>query len=80
MYALYSVISGILWTDGILLLGRGLGHIDFVRDTVAPKIDLILVSVVVLSLLPTAVHWWRSRPSKARQLGRQRSGHDQPSA
>jgi membrane-associated protein len=64
LYALYSVIGGILWADGVLLLGRALGHIEFVRNTVAPKIDLILVTVVVLSLLPTAVHWWRSRPSK----------------
>jgi membrane-associated protein len=64
LYALYSVIGGVLWTDGVLLLGRALGHIRFVQETVAPKIDLILVSVVVLSLLPTAVHWWRSRPSR----------------
>ena len=64
LYALYSVVGGVIWTDGILLLGRALGHIDFVRNTVAPKIDLILVAVVVLSLLPTAIHWWRSRPSK----------------
>jgi membrane-associated protein len=64
LFALYSVIGGVLWTDGVLLLGRALGHIRFVQETVAPKIDLILVSVVVLSLLPTAVHWWRSRPSR----------------
>jgi membrane-associated protein len=61
LFALYSVIGGIVWTDGILLLGRGLGHIKFVRDTIAPKIDLILVTVVVLSILPTLVHWLRSR-------------------
>ncbi len=61
VYALYSVIGGIIWTDGVLLLGRGLGHIDFVRKTIAPKIDVILVAVVVLSLLPTAIHWWRTR-------------------
>ncbi|MEO6502741.1 MAG: DedA family protein [Jatrophihabitantaceae bacterium] len=66
VYALYSVIGGVLWADGVVLLGRALGHIDFVQKTVAPKIDLILVSVVVLSLLPTAVHWWRSRPSRVR--------------
>jgi membrane-associated protein len=64
IYALYSVIGGVIWADGVLLLGRALGHIDFVRNTIAPKIDLILVTVVVLSLLPAAVHWWRSRPSK----------------
>ena len=63
LYALYSMIGGMVWTDGMLLLGRALGHIKFVRDTVAPKIDLILITVVVLSLLPTAVHWWRPQPT-----------------
>jgi membrane-associated protein len=61
VYVVFSVIGGIVWADGVLLLGYWLGHIKFVRDTVAPKIDLILVSVVVLSLLPTAIHWWRTR-------------------
>jgi membrane-associated protein len=60
-YAMFSIIGGIIWTDGVLLLGRALGHISFVRNTIAPKIDYILVAVVVLSLLPTAVHWWRTR-------------------
>ncbi len=64
LYALYSVIGGVLWTDGVLLLGRALGHVKFVRDTIAPKIDLILITVIVLSLLPAAIHWWRSRPSR----------------
>jgi membrane-associated protein len=65
IYVVYSVIGGIVWTDGMLLLGRGLGHIKFVRDTIAPKIDLILVTVVVLSVLPTLIHWVRSRRSAA---------------
>jgi membrane-associated protein len=60
-YAVYSVIGGIIWTDGVLLLGRALGHVKIVRDTIAPKIDLILLTVIVLSLLPTIVHWWRTR-------------------
>jgi len=61
LYLTYSIIGGIVWTDGMLLLGRALGHIKFVRDTIAPKIDLILIAVVVLSILPTVVHWLRSR-------------------
>jgi membrane-associated protein len=60
-YAVYSVIGGMIWTDGVLLLGRALGHVKVVRDTIAPKIDLILLTVIVLSLLPTIVHWWRTR-------------------
>ena len=61
LYVVFSIIGGIVWTDGVLLLGRWLGHIKIVRDTIAPKIDFILVAVVVLSLLPTLIHWWRTR-------------------
>lgn len=61
LYLTYSIIGGIVWTDGMLLLGRALGHIAFVRNTIAPKIDYILVAVVVLSILPTLIHWFRSR-------------------
>jgi membrane-associated protein len=61
VYVLYSIIGGIVWTCGVLLLGYWLGHIKFVRDTIAPKIDLILVAVVVLSVLPTVIHLVRSR-------------------
>jgi membrane-associated protein len=61
LYVLFSIIGGIVWTDGVLLLGRWLGHIKVVRDTIAPKIDFILIAVVVLSLLPTLIHWWRTR-------------------
>jgi len=75
LYVLYSVIGGIIWTDGVLLLGRWLGHIKLVRDTIAPKIDYILIAVAVLSLLPTLIHWWRTRgqhptgPSAAEPAG-----------
>jgi membrane-associated protein len=63
LYVLYSLIGGILWTCGVTLLGYWLGHIEFVRKTIAPKIDLILVAVIVLSLLPTLIHLLRGRRS-----------------
>jgi len=61
LYVLYSVIGGVVWADGVLLLGYWLGHSRFVQKTIAPKIDIILLAVVVLSLLPTIIHWWRGR-------------------
>jgi membrane-associated protein len=64
LYVIYSVIGGIVWTCGVLLLGYWLGHIQFVQNTIAPKIDLILVGVVVLSLLPTGIHLLRGRRSE----------------
>jgi membrane-associated protein len=60
-YALYSVIGGILWGAGVTALGYYLGHIDFVRNTVEPLIEPIIIAIVVLSLVPAAVELIRSR-------------------
>ncbi|MDT4917940.1 MAG: rane-associated protein [Pseudonocardiales bacterium] len=64
LYALYSAIGGVLWADGILLLGHQLGKVDFVREHKG-WIDYAVVAVVVLGLIPTAVHYWRGRRAKS---------------
>jgi membrane-associated protein len=64
LYALYSTIGGILWADGVLLLGHQLGKIKFVRDNKG-YIDYLVIAVVVLSLLPVAVHYLQGRRRKA---------------
>lgn len=70
LYALFSVIGGVLWTAGVLLLGYWLGHIDFVRNHVEPLIDPILIGVVVISLIPVTVHYLRGRRAqRQRELG-----------
>jgi membrane-associated protein len=63
LYVLYSTIGGILWADGILLLGHQLGKVKFVRDHKG-YIDYLVVAVVVLGLVPVAVHYWQSRSRK----------------
>ncbi len=60
LYALYSVIGGILWTDGVLLLGHQLGKIGFVREHKG-WIDALVLVVIVLALVPVAVHAWQGR-------------------
>jgi membrane-associated protein len=60
-YALYSVIGGVLWGAGVIAAGYWLGHIKFVRDTVEPLIEPIIIGVVLLSLVPAAVQLLRSR-------------------
>lgn len=59
-YALYSVIGGVLWADGVLLLGHGLGHVRWVRDHKS-WIDYIVVIVVIVALVPTVVHYLQGR-------------------
>ncbi len=60
LYALYSTIGGILWADGVLLLGHQLGKIKFVRDHKG-YVDYLVIVVVVLSLLPVGIHYLQGR-------------------
>jgi membrane-associated protein len=63
LYALYSVVGAILWSDGVLLLGHQLGKIKFVRDHKG-WVDYAVIAVVILALVPTAVHYWQGRRSR----------------
>ncbi|MEP6598483.1 MAG: VTT domain-containing protein [Actinomycetota bacterium] len=67
LYALYSVIGGVIWSAGVILLGYWLGHIQFVRDTVEPLIDPILIAVVILSLMPVTIHYLQARRAERRE-------------
>jgi membrane-associated protein len=60
LYALYSVIGGVLWTDLVLVIGHQLGKFKFVQDN-KQYLDYIIVAVVILSLLPTLLHYLRNR-------------------
>jgi membrane-associated protein len=60
VYVVYTVIGGVIWADGVLLLGRALGKVHFVQQHKG-QIDLLVVVAVVISLVPTAYHLWTSR-------------------
>jgi membrane-associated protein len=64
LYAICTVVGGVLWADGVLLLGNALGKIKFVQNNKG-YIDYAVIAVVVLSLLPTLVHYWRTRRHRA---------------
>lgn len=65
LYFVYSVIGGILWADGVLLLGHQLGKIKFVRDHKG-WVDYAVIAVVILALLPTLLHYLRGRRAPSR--------------
>jgi membrane-associated protein len=60
-YATFSVVGGVLWAAGVLLLGYYLGHIQFVQDKVRPLIEPVIAVIVLLSLVPATVEILRSR-------------------
>jgi membrane-associated protein len=60
LYAVYSTIGGIVWADGMLLLGHQLGKIKFVRDHKG-DVDYLVVLAVLLTLVPVAIHYLQGR-------------------
>lgn len=56
-FTIANAASGIVWTAGLILLGRGLGQVDALRT----HIDLFAILVVLLSLIPLAWHLVQSR-------------------
>jgi membrane-associated protein len=66
-YALFTMIGGVLWSDGVLLLGHQLGKIKFVQDKKG-YIDYAVIVVVVLSLVPALIHYRQSRRNAPREV------------
>ena len=67
-YVLHSVIGAVVWTDGLLLVGRALGETPFVQANMK-YVDYAVIAVIMLGLLPTATHFVISRRrTRARPL------------
>jgi membrane-associated protein len=64
-YAAYSAIGGIVWTELMLLLGDQLGKIKFVQQKKG-YVDYLIVVVVIVSLLPVAVHYLQAQRADRR--------------
>lgn len=60
LYALYSTIGGIVWADGVLLLGHALGHIQFVREHKG-DVDYLVIVAVLITLVPVGIHYLQGR-------------------
>lgn len=59
-YTLFTVIGGVIWADGVLLIGHAFGHIAWVRDHKS-WIDYAVVAVVIVALVPSLAHYLRAR-------------------
>lgn len=59
-YFTYTVLGGILWAAGIIVLGSLLGNIPFIKD----NIEAIFVLIVLVSVLPIVIEYVRSRKAK----------------
>ena len=62
-FIVYNIVGAVSWVT--LMLGSGylLGQIPFVKE----RFELIVIGIVILSVLPMAVEWWRARGEKAEE-------------
>ncbi|TKG73148.1 DedA family protein [Prauserella endophytica] len=59
-YFTYTVLGGIVWAAGLIVLGAMLGNIAFIRDNV----DAIFVLIVLVSVLPIVFEYLKARREK----------------
>jgi len=62
VYAVYSVIGGIVWGVGVTALGYWLGNVAIIRN----NIEVFAVAVVLVSFVPIALEYRRARRRMAR--------------
>jgi membrane-associated protein len=62
-FIVYNVVGAVAWVS--LMLGSGylLGQIPFVKE----RFELIVIGIVILSVMPMVVEWWRARGEKTEE-------------
>jgi len=56
-YFTYTILGGILWAAGLIVLGHVLGDIELIKDNV----DAIFILIVVASVVPMVIEYVRNR-------------------
>ena len=58
-YLTYSALGGVLWAGGVTILGYYLGRIPWI----ARNLEIVLILIVLISVIPMIIEWWRHRRS-----------------
>ena len=56
-FATYNVVGGVTWVVLFTLLGFFFGNIPFVKA----NFELVIVAIILLSIVPILVEWWKAR-------------------
>jgi membrane-associated protein len=73
-FLIFNIVGGILWGAGVTLLGSWLGNIDFVKK----NIEAILILIVLISVVPIIIEFWRARSKNKKAPQQQPEGQPQP--
>ncbi len=66
-FSLFNALGSFLWGGLLPLIGWGVAHIPGVAELVTEYIDLVLISVVVVSVASVGLHWLKERREIARE-------------
>ncbi len=56
-YLGFSMLGSLLWTQGFLWAGYSFGELELVKH----NFQLVIIGVIVLSVAPALIAWWRNR-------------------
>lgn len=62
VFTLFNFLSAVLWIGSLLLVGYMLGHVSFVQS----HLNLMIYTIVLLSILPGLVSYYRQKRSEPR--------------
>jgi membrane-associated protein len=60
-YSFYNAVGALLWGAGLTYLGHVLTYFPPIADFVTHYIDYVLLAAVVVTVVPTAIHFLRAR-------------------
>lgn len=60
-FIVYNIGGAVAWVTLMLGSGWALGQVPFVKE----RFELIVVGIVILSVMPMVVEWWKARGTKA---------------
>ncbi|AIR99710.1 DedA family protein [Streptomyces glaucescens] len=72
-FLIFNVVGGVLWGAGVTLLGSWLGNIDFVKK----NIEAILILIVLISVVPIIIEFWRARSQNKKAARQEPAGTPQ---
>lgn len=57
VFWIYNIISGVIWSTALVLLGYFLGNILFVRE----HLEIIILLVIFISFLPAIIEYLKEK-------------------
>ncbi len=64
-FTFFNVLGAVVWGVGLTLLGYWLGRFEVIQNLLEP----IVIVIVVLSVLPMFIEWYRRRKAAKREAG-----------